>query len=355
MSSLFILVLIIGFVGLLIPRLKTVAGYMMAIGLGIIFGEVSSEIPDYILYQNAYESSIFTANLKFEYGYEFLTGVLQKVGFNYIEFRLFVGIAGLILITYFINKLNINSISILFIYIINCFFIDVSQVRNFMLMVFLIMAFVTLIEGKKYNFLKSLVYILVGASFQSLGYFFLSVYLVILVYRMKKLRVVLSLMFIIVTAVFVLPVIRDYIIALSSSILGSGGPENDKINTYIGDQTRLGFLLPWSIILVSIGFSIYNLNLIKQFKLSETVLVERTHSILLVTMLSLPLLAFNIEFYRIYRDTFLLIPISAMFIFKNITDHNNKPYVFWGLILIIIIHFVITILPVWNSNVTYIF
>ena len=162
-------------------------------------------------------------------------------------------------------------------------------------------------------------------------------------------------MFIIVTAVFVLPVIRDYIIALSSSILGSGGPENDKINTYIGDQTRLGFLLPWSIILVSIGFSIYNLNLIKQFKLSETVLVERTHSILLVTMLSLPLLAFNIEFYRIYRDTFLLIPISAMFIFKNITDHNNKPYVFWGLILIIIIHFVITILPVWNSNVTYIF
>lgn len=347
LSIVFIIVVIIGLISTILNRGRTILGYLMSIGLGFILGTANSIIPDYALYRDAYNSVV---NLKFEYGYEFLADLSKQVGFDYAEFRLIIGIVGLVLMFHFINKLNINSIGILFIYIINSFFIDVSQIRNFMLTVFLVMAFVTLIENRKHSFFKSFVYILIGSSFQVLGYFFLLVYVVFIIYRIKKARSVLSLIFILSSLVFILPVIRDYAIMLSSKILSSSGVE-----AYLSEQTRLGFLLPWGVILISLIFSMYNLNILESLGISEAKLVTRIHTILLVTMLALPLLTFNIEFYRIYRDTFLLIPISSMFIFKNVVTRNIKFFVFFGLIFIMVIHFIITIIPVWNSNVVQLF
>ena len=352
MSSLiiFLFVVFFGLFGLVFKKYRSVFGYMMSIGLGIILGKVNS-VPDYLLYNNAYNSTVYTTGLKFEYGYEFLSRLVQKFGFNYTEFRLFVGIVGLVLMYRFINRLNVNSIWVMYIYMACSFFIDISQIRNFMMTVFLIMASVTLIEGKNNSTAKSFIYILIGSSFQLLGYFFLLIYLVTFIYRRKSAKIVVSSLFLLGILMFTLPAIRNYTMTITSSILSSGGLENVKLNTYITEQTKLGFLLPWSIILASVLLSILNLNTVKSSNSPESAYVERTHSIFLVVILALPLLTFNIEFYRIYRDFFLLLPISSMYALKIEQQRNNKVLLFLYFIFLMTVHFTITIVPVWSTNV----
>lgn len=102
------LVLVVGMISIFTLQRYKIAGYLMSLGLGLIFGFANSSIADYSLYESAYQYGPTAFGLKFEYGYQILVDFSKKLGLDYLEFRLVIGITGLLLICYFLNKLKIN-------------------------------------------------------------------------------------------------------------------------------------------------------------------------------------------------------------------------------------------------------
>lgn len=317
--------------------------YILPIFLGIIFGSVNNLIPDYAVYESAYTYGDSAAGVDFEYGYQLLEKMGHFLSLDYVGFRLFIGILSLLILTYALKKFKLNTSLLMYVYFLLSFPMDLSQVRNFMMMVFIMLGFSLFINDRKYKNTKLFLCILIGSSFQSLGYFFLLFFLVNYISKRKIVGAVSSIAFVLISMVFTIPSIRNSLIGYLGYMPMFNNFFMEKMSSYTSVSTHFGFLFPWAIIIFALSIIVYGRRPTVDEKLAVI------NKIMIVVLLVLPFLTFNVEFYRIFRDVYLIFTVGVIYTVQENNIFKNRLVIYLSYFGISAIHFLLVTVPVISN------
>ena len=150
--------------------------------LALLMG-TSYNMADYENYCGFYASSInfdfdffdYGGALWFGYsrdsGYTLINYYANYSGFNYIEFKTILSLLCMLALSYWVYRLSNNCICFLILYLIYPFFMDVIQIRNYIVEIILFYALYDLSQNK--NTIKYVLFVLIAASFHSLALVYL--------------------------------------------------------------------------------------------------------------------------------------------------------------------------------------
>ena len=211
--------------------------------------------PDYNSYLNLYssanESAFFTNNLSIGAGYLLLQKVSVMLGLEYKYFLMIIVFFAFFLIDSTVRRFTNNSNYVYLLYFIFPFFLDIVQVRNFMVMALLVFSFKYLIEDKKWSNLKFFIFMILAATIQYIALFYIPFILV------KKHRGNLMILFV---ALFVLCVSTFFIVSNEVTFLNTALANifnNDRLADWFQVKSNFGFLLFWFMQMFSFFMVIY--------------------------------------------------------------------------------------------------
>lgn len=130
--------------------------------------DLNSGIYD-VYYRIYIQEELFTKDI----GFGILMYFFKSIGCTYEIFRIIISIIGIYMIHLTVKKYIKNTHGLYLIYIVYPFFLDIVQIRNFLMMSVIIFAIPFMIEKSKKSTMKSLILCLLGASIQKLGLIYL--------------------------------------------------------------------------------------------------------------------------------------------------------------------------------------
>lgn len=139
----------------------------------------SRHAADYMLYFNSY-----TYRWKnFEHGYLWLTGISYNHGLTYLDFRM-VSICITYLLFFVLTCLLTKNVALVAaVYVVTSYAIDVSQIRNVMVIPFMLLAIYILIKKIKFSYFFAMAVLILGATIHTLS---LSLILIPIIIMLKK-------------------------------------------------------------------------------------------------------------------------------------------------------------------------
>lgn len=261
---------------------------------------------------------------QFEVGYRLFSKFMFSIGLDYNQFLIIYSLIGLLLIGSTIIKYTSKPTYVLALYFIYPFLMDIVQIRNFMAMAIIIYGIRYLFSSKKSDQFLYICFVLLAASFQSVGLF----YLILLLAKIENLKklikwVVLITLFLIL---FLFIIKSGYPIP----IIGSVSYFSSK-TSFI---TRLAYLIYFIIgfRLAKFSYTVMNSkNLIGDSKNSskEDSMVKIIYKMNIIILCVYPLLFFSVDFIRLYRNIF---PINYI-LFSIALTKSKKNYLFQIVIL----------------------
>ncbi|WP_334427475.1 MULTISPECIES: hypothetical protein [unclassified Levilactobacillus] len=160
----------------LVEKRSKLVGLFGILILGYLAGSADpATTSDYDTYQMVYSNS--NNGLYFERGYSYLSSFFFNRGWSYLDFRVLFCILASIILYIGVVRFTSNVAIFVFLYGITAFFIDATQVRNFMMVSLVILGSSFLIRLNLKNCMISVFFILLAAEFQSIGYVFLLIVL----------------------------------------------------------------------------------------------------------------------------------------------------------------------------------
>ena len=331
---------------------KTVIITLFLIGIAfIIMSFVPSSIPDYAQYYSMY----YFDYTQVEKGYEILSEFFLKRGVDYSSFRIVTTLIGITTLSIAIYRFTNDLSKFWMLYFLFPFFIDVIQVRNFLMMSFATLAASFLI---KINFKNVLIYIcliIIGSSFQNAGLFFF-IPLLFMLFRKKKIIKQLFVTFI--TLLSILSILsRSLVYSIIYKIMSIVGAESmisSKLTYYMNGSVNYGFLLYWLAILFSYAIVNYSLRAVLEHNNSQLIASKMAviESFSLTSLLSLPLIIVSLDFFRIARDIFPLVIVAYVLMVqtmkqKRIPSLTYRCVFYANLILNIVIVYRV----IWNTGI----
>lgn len=265
---------------------------------------------DYAIYEREY----YLIGGTFENGYELLTQMTLSIGLTYNQFLFLTGIVMYGIVFYVYSKYSKNYAVFYTIYFSVFLFYDIIQMRNYMCMVFLMLACNCLVANKR---VKAFLIILIAAQFQMLAYIYLP--LVFLDLEKKQTKRVYEIAVVLIFAACILIFINGNEIPFLDSIFSAvvGGDDSIKMY-YLSNKVRLGFLLSFALQFMNVGL-VYFANLIARkvdgLEDHKRKFLNVCFSINLYGFIAFPMVMINHNFYRIFRNLCVLDMIAAAIIF----------------------------------------
>lgn len=336
----------------LIKKDSKVLFYLIFVLLIILFAG-STGNADQLAYMNNYTNILYgMSDSSFEYGYQLLCKVCLILGMSYNQFLFIIAFTGLTLIASTIKLYTSNIAYVLALYFIYPFVWDTIQIRNFLAMSIIIYGSRFIISYKK-EYIKYFICVIIASLMHVTALFYISALLVVFKNTKKMLNIVS------ITAcasILLMPKILGYTTIFTST---------QKINAYTTTQTSLItkvcviIYFAFSIILVKISRDIMN-NINREGKISKNdnlksyskkikngilplkynqsksieIDSESILKINIVAILSLYFLINNLDFFRLYRNIFVINYILFALTLENMKK-NYIYYVFYLCVLIL--------------------
>lgn len=313
---------VFGLINNLFNRRSMISSVFFLITLIIIMGGNNLN-QDYLNYSYLYDG----INVDYAgYGYQLLMSVGHTINLNYDQFRLFVCSISLILMWIgFQRMLSALSYKVYLFYFIYPFFIDVIQLRNFIVMSLLIFATSFFKKNNIFSELLFILFILVGAAIQTLSLIYL---LAVLIYRFDsddKIKELILIVMLILTILSTLPFVQNF---LSNLILNSSIGLLQRASTYSVKVVRHGFYLYWLSDYLLVGCFIY----LRKYSLIDTKsnaykIETAIYSIMTVASLLFPFYTIDLSFHRAFRNVIPLIIVGEIIFFSKKNGNSRVKYV----------------------------
>lgn len=157
--------------------------FIYILGLAVIMG-LNTSNADFDMYERQYLSSVYFENAWFDYleaiksgysrdsGFAFLNSIFALNGIGYVLFHFIMCAMGLGIIWYVVTKKVRNISFVFFLYVMYPLFMDIIQVRNFMVEVLLLIGIHLLSSQKKYKVAIYIGLLLIAGTFHSMGFIY---------------------------------------------------------------------------------------------------------------------------------------------------------------------------------------
>lgn len=143
--------------------------YMIVVmGANTYNPDLNSGIHD-VYYRIYMQEEIFIKDI----GYGLIMVVFKNIGFSYEMFRMITSLVGILLINSTVKKYIKNTTLLYLIYIVYPFYLDVVQIRNFLMVSIIIFAIPNMIDKSKKSTIKSVILCIIAISIQKLGIIYL--------------------------------------------------------------------------------------------------------------------------------------------------------------------------------------
>lgn len=284
---------------------------LMWIMFGFSYGNA-----DYYSYLHTFEN-INIIDLNASVGLRFTFGLFNKLGASYQTFLIIFSLIGLVIISKAIFKYTNNINFVLFLYLLFPFVLDITQIKNFIVTAILTYSIYYLVSDAKFSTIKYIIFILLATMFHYASIFYLL--LLIVKYFDRRMVSIITLITVILLGV---AGNTDIFFSIATKILPT---EWVSIRLYQGTDVGLYSIILRYFRIVSI-FIVYMIishsvtrfflskkqkyietNNIKiltdiEFKLKFIDVVTKINILLLIT---LPLMAYSQELYRIQQNILL--------------------------------------------------
>ncbi|PKM90622.1 MAG: hypothetical protein CVU85_00245 [Firmicutes bacterium HGW-Firmicutes-10] len=319
-------------------------------------------------FENYYTAYLSSANQisprNMEIGFKIVMYISNLLGLSLNSFRFIIGLFGFSLIFITIKKYSSYPNYVLSLYLIYPFINDVIQIRNFIAASIVIFSIRYLLEDKKGNLLKYALFVFLASLFHISSLF----YLVLILVKYLKTRHFLNLILIVLPTLIILAYTSFY------PFLVSRITSNQKVLMYLSRRTTWGLIIVYGTIFMMFGVH-YILNreakksLIGENKLrpgiDEGSLVDKMtfYDILLrintlILLLSLPLLIYDFNYIRLYRN---ILPLNYIvyvdaIMYRRIPAMSHKYFIliFISLSILFVMFYGLNaseqIFPVFNDN-----
>lgn len=355
-------IIIVIFLGMIFKKSKLLTWIMLLIAIVLIGG--SSFNADYYSYENNYFSiGNGLENWDFEFGFQLINKLAYKLGFSYQDFRIIIALIGMLLIYQTVKKFTQNTAYVMSLYLIYPLILDTIQIRNFFAMSIVIYGMRYIISLEKY-YLKFIIAIALATSIHATMAFYLAFLLVSLKNNQKMISVVVSIS---VLSTILMP----YIIKTASFFIAS-----DKISTYFYTETsiltQIGVFIYffYSIYIIVFLETILSKLDVKKMKYADTVeekilsdsrnseindmlIIDKKTivSINIIALLSLPLVINNLNFFRLYRNIFIINYIYYAVYFESDKKTYNSYFAQLLVLVLIVVSFILLIYLVPQSDI----
>lgn len=314
------------------------------LGFGILAYLAGSANPntttDYSTYAAVYSLTTgSSSSFYFERGYSELEILFNNLGWNYAEFRMFFAFFATIILYIGVARFSKNMALFCSLYGVTIFFNDATQIRNYMMIAFVVLGLSFLIKKTKKNLMTAGFLILLSAQFQTLGYVFLLVIPVQFIpieYLRKSL--VISILATVLLIVFTKLIGTDTIIQYLTKFAGvisSRANLVNKVSEQYTNSTSLGKVL-------LVGISTFSGLVLENYLLNRNFAgnlykekLKILYAGILISVAMLPMLFIAVDYSRIQRNAFLFLLISIALYFENSND-KLKDRFYMGLAVIFV-------------------
>lgn len=327
LSSLIIMIntLIIG----MRKKSKPVAVFTLIFMWILYWGNFSN--PDYTNYSRMYYNMAANAPVFTNNGAEFGYRLLMKASVTLnIEYEIFLAIISFIciLLIHSTIKKFINNYNLVYIaYFIFPFFLDIVQIRNFIVMAVFIFSVRYLFESTKYSRIKYLIAIIVGSTIHYIALFYLPMVIINLKNRNRAFKAIMYFSIVLSLLILINNKQIPFLTYFAKLMFKS-----EKVLSWTDSKTSWGFLLYW----FSQFFSFYLISLIrKSIKKDDLTVslindkqvqfVEIVYMINIVAFLYMPFYLLASTFSRLMRNI-LILNYASISIFNSKTINNRTRF-----------------------------
>lgn len=268
------------------------------IGMIIILMGGNNQNADYQTYKWLYDAKISYG----EPGYRIVTWLGSTLGISYDWFRLILVSVGILVLHAGIRHLTDHSAEFMALYFIYPFFLDLIQIRNFIMMTLVVYASHFLLKKTYYNVLLALLFILIGASFQSLGLLFILVVPLFLFDNHQLCKLFIIVFVFICSVMIMVPQISSGILNMLTSLKIPG---LEHLAEYFVQKVRYGYMPFWIFSIFNICWTYFSLRYLteKQLATSEQrKIILLAFNFIAVGIVTMPFYTFEFSFARALRD-----------------------------------------------------
>ncbi|WP_404455288.1 EpsG family protein [Oceanobacillus kapialis] len=238
-----------------------------------------------------------------DYGYMLLVKLFNVLGFEYTTFRMITSILGILLIHQTVKKLINNPSPFYLLYFMYPFFIDIVQVRNFLVMAIFVYSIPFLLNNKRIDDAKYICLILIASSFQLTAIVYLPI---VFLKRIKKNVFTKITLIVTIISLVIISLNKPVLGSLSNFIINTIGNYDDRILDYSVIQTNFGFLLFWflqtmNFLLIIWAHRIYKRNNYLSYTNNE---LEDTKTKFMILIFWINIFAFVFLPFYVFQATF---------------------------------------------------
>lgn len=314
-------VYLFGLINVAFNRRSVISMILFLAMLMIIMGGNTTN-PDSLNYEYFY-NGLFTDSV--EPGFRLLMSFGHILHLDYKQFRLFICVIALFLMWIGIQRMvSTLSYKVYILYFIYPFFIDIIQLRNFIMMSILVLATSFL---KKKSMRNELIFITltgIGATIQILGAVYLSVILLYQFDKQDKWKKIILILTATITIASVTPFVQNL---LSFIIADNTVGIFDKMSNYSISIVRHGYYIFWIADYLLLGCVIYlrkhtsEKNDFVKYQLQTAI-----YSVIVLTTFFLPLYTIDLSFDRAFRNIIPLIIVEELLSFSMLKDKKGEKF-----------------------------
>lgn len=243
---------------------------------------------------------LYTAKIPYgEPGYRLLTQFGYLLGLSYQQFRLLLAALFLIILHRGVQKLTTHSAAFLAFYFCYPFFLDLIQLRNFMMMALLVYASHFLLQQTYRNLAFFALFVLLGASFQILGLLYLLVIPLVALDPANLGKISLLGLVFLLAIVVMIPQMAQLLLA------ALGRLHLSHLSLYFVQKVHLGYLPFWLFSLFDLMFTYFSYRYLTERQLltpQKRQVVWLAFIFTIVGVVTMPLYTFEFSFARALRD-----------------------------------------------------
>ena len=263
------------------------------------------------------------ANYPFEKGYAYLSVWASKNGLSYATFRLLLCAVATLLLYIGVRRFTKNTALFAGIYGATVFFVDATQVRNYLMLTIALLAMSFLQQVDLKHVLIASILIVISAQFHSLGYIFFLAILLRLVPFDRLYRLSLPIAGIIIVAILGINIVGvRRIIKLVASLAGVFGDRANlvqKVSQQYGDGSVLIRYVAVAVVSLAAFLLVWFLYRLVAISGDRALIAKYQiiFSTVLVSVILLPTLSLADDYSRIPRCIFLFVILAVCLYYEN--------------------------------------
>lgn len=321
-----------------IQKLQRISGIVTFIGIALLMSYTDSRyISDYALYLNSY-------TLKwnnFERGYTMIANYFEALGISYFNFRLVVLLIVCLAIAFTTSLFTKQVAFVSVVYAISLYPIEISQVRNAMVIPFILLSIHVLLSkmGKKY--FMCILILVFGSFFHTLALTFLLIPIFWSIKKYWKNNYSFIFGLLILVATFLQLYGKNLLLKVAvkiASLIGLRSNLSENLQSVYSKGTQI---LPWLLTLLFImGCFILWSWLIQgiskgEFKIETVDIIDLGSLTILMMAIGLIFMSMSVDYIRFIRIIFLIFVIIFTVIMGSYSYNNTAKIFFFAFLILL--------------------